>query len=358
MLGQECPPSKDCITVSENVTKPKWIRGHYFGAISLLMQSGSCQFAVPITLELQDGIKSNSEENITLVDKMSALCLEYIQGGGYIIMDAYFAAKKLIKQFRQKQLHLITRVKINTVGKDSLPSPPPKRGRGKPPIWGKAVKLSNLFIDANSFTTETLSLYGKQVKIGYRSIDLHWDCPKNLVRFVLVAYPGGKQIILLSTDISLSAAEIITAYSWRFKIEVTFRTLIQLLSGFSYRFWLKNISVNFTKDLFLNNYENKEQQQIQRKIEAFERFVNVNAIALGILQLVSLEMPGYIWKTFPGWFRTLPVNGYPSEQIVRLILLELGRDILAKNPQGLLLTKFLKARSPSMRESSLERFVC
>ena len=122
------------------------------------------------------------------------------------------------------------------------------------------------------------------------------------MRFVLVVWPGGKQIILLSTDLSLSEAEIITAYSWRFKIEVTFRTLSQLFSGFNYRFWLKNIEHNLSKskNLILNQYEKKERQQIQKKVEAFERFVNVNAIALGILQLVSLEMPNYIWKVFPG----------------------------------------------------------
>jgi hypothetical protein len=113
------------------------------------------------------------------------------------------------------------------------------------------------------------------------------------VRFVLVLSPGGKQSILLSTDLDLSGVEIITAYSWRFKIEVTFRTLIELLSGFNYRFWMKNIapSSREPKNMNIQDYSDKDLVNIQDKIEAFERFVNLNALVLGILQILSLSMP-------------------------------------------------------------------
>ncbi len=159
-------------------------------------------------------------------------------------------------------------------------------------------------------------------------------------------WPEGKQIILLSTDITLSAGEILTAYSWGFKIEVTFRNLIQLLSGFSYQFWMKDMTPTqgWPKDLILSRYLLKQQQQFYRKVEAMERFVLINAIALGILQLLSLEIPMTVWKDFPRWFRTLPSNGYPSEQIVLLTLAEQRKYILAKSMSGLLLTKFLNTR--------------
>jgi hypothetical protein len=358
--GKKMPAVKKLHQESDNVTKPDWIRGHYFGAIALLMEAGYCRFAVPVNLELQDGLKLTEDEENTLVTKMSELCIEFIKEGSYIILDAYFASKKLIKQFRQHQLNLITRVKINTVGKQPLPPPPPKRGRGRPRTWGEAVKLRDLFNQRDSFTKEKLLLYGKIVAVRYRTIDLHWDCPEKLVRFVLAVWPEGKQIILLSTDVNLSATEIIEAYSLRFKIEVTFRSLIQILSGFSYRFWMKDMTINprWPKDLILSDYEEKRQQKIKRKVEAFERFVNINGIALAILQLLSLEMPTDIWKRFPRWFRTLPSHGYPSEQIVRLTLLEQGLNILAKSPPTLLLTKFLSSRPPKEKIPETERFVC
>ncbi|MDE5068281.1 MAG: hypothetical protein O4752_03670, partial [Trichodesmium sp. St4_bin8_1] len=99
-----------------------------------------------------------------------------------------------------------------------------------------------------------------------RCCDLHWDSSVERVRFVLAVWPEGKQIILLSTDITLSAAEILTAYSWRFKIEVTFRNLIQLLSGFSYQFWMKDMTPTqgWPKDLILSRYLLKQQQQFYK----------------------------------------------------------------------------------------------
>ena len=133
------PAVKKLHQESENVTKREWIRGHYFGALALLLEVGSSQVAVPITLELQDGIKVTENDETTLVDKMSSLCLKLINAGGYIILDSYYASKNLITDFRKSNLHLITRVRISTVGKCSLMPSPLKRGR--PRIWGESVKL-------------------------------------------------------------------------------------------------------------------------------------------------------------------------------------------------------------------------
>jgi len=42
---------------SDNVTKPEWIRGHYFGVLSLLLQSGDSLLAVPVAFEIQYGVE-------------------------------------------------------------------------------------------------------------------------------------------------------------------------------------------------------------------------------------------------------------------------------------------------------------
>ena len=118
------------------------------------------------------------------------------------------------------------------------------------------------------------------------------------------------------------------------------------------------INPRWPKDLILSHYQETRPEKIKRKVEAFERFVNINGIALAILQLLSLEMPTRIWKRFPRWFRTLPNHGYPSEQIVRLTLQYRGLNILAKSPPTLLLTKFLSSRPPKEKIPETERFVC
>jgi hypothetical protein len=171
-----------------------------------------------------------------------------------------------------------------------------------------------------------------------------------------VLFPGKKPIFLLSTDCNLTGAEIIIAYSWQFKIEVTFRTLIEILSGFSYRFWMKDMprASRTPKNIKLKDYSEQQLAKIREKVEDFERFVNLNALVLGILQVLSLEMPSGIFKSFSGWFRTLSRSGHPSEQVVRLTLLQAAPSILAQSPSRLLLTKFLHAKE-SFRLQSIHR---
>jgi hypothetical protein len=153
--------------------------------------------------------------------------------------------------------------------------------------------------------------------------------------------------VLISSDLTLSAQAVIEAYGWCFKIEVCFRTLIHLLGGECYRFWLKLMppAPRWPKELPLAESQVAFRQQVARKVEAFERFVNLHAIALGILQILSLELADSIWQGFPRWFRTLPRHGYPTEQVVRLTLQHQAPMILAGSRPGLLLSKFLAGKT-------------
>jgi hypothetical protein len=54
-------------------------------------------------------------------------------------------------------------------------------------------------------------------------------------------------------------------------------------------------------------------------IEAIERFVNLGAIALGLLQYLALTRPVRIWQSYQGWLRTYP-SDIPSEGVVQSVL--------------------------------------
>jgi hypothetical protein len=345
--GKKMPGVKRLHQESADVSKAEWIRGHYFGALGLLLGGGGALFAVPIAVQLQDGIQDEESPQLTLVDKMAALCVQLMPAGSYAVLDAYFAAANLLKTFRKHNLYLISRVRSTTVGYAPFSALPGKRGRGRPRKWGTPVKLKDLFTQVESFLHQPIQLYGQTVNVFYYSVQLQWDSPDTLVQFVLTQLPCGKQIILLCSDLTLSAQEVIEAYGWRFKIEVCFRTLIHLLGGFCYRFWLKTMpsATRWPKNLELTSYTAPFRQQVARKIEAFERFVNLNAIALGILQILSLELTDSIWQQFPRWFRTLPSHGYPTEQVVRLTLQHHAPMILARSKPTLLLQKFLAGKA-------------
>lgn len=345
--GRKMPGVKGLHQESEDVSKPEWIRGHYFSALSLLIGRGKALFAAPVVLKLHDGIAPSEErDKPTLVDKMAALCVAWMPTGSYALLDAYYASAKILQPFRANGLHLISRAAISTVAYAPFCANQTVRGRGRPRKWGAPVKLRELFAPIEHCHPLKVWLYGKQQQIYYQCFTLYWDSPEHLVLFVLAQLPSGKQIILLSSDTTLTAKQVIEAYGWRFKIEVSFRTLVNLLGGFDYRFWLQSMSkcARWPKNLVLSDFDETFQAQVATKIEAIERFVNLNVIALGLLQVLALEQPDAVWTHFPRWFRTLPKHGLPSEQIVRIALQTLQPVILAKRKPSLHLAKLLATK--------------
>lgn len=345
--GLKMPGVKGLHQESEDVSKPEWIRGHYFSALGLLLGAGQALFVSPIVLKLHDGIEPvETNEQATLVEKMAALCVEYMVKGSYAILDAYYASAKVLKPLRANDLYLISRARITTVAHAAFSRLPGKHGPGRPRQWGSKVKLRELFAPLEECPKTSVWLYGQKVTVHYQCFDFYWDSAEDLALFVLTQLPNGKQIILLSSDVNLTGQQVIEAYGWRFKIEVSFRTLVHLLGGFGYRFWLKSIetAARWPKNLLLADYPETFQCQVARKVEAFERFINLNAIALGLLQVLALEMPNQVWAHFPLWFRTLPKHGYPSEQIVRLSLQSQQTVNLFKSTPALLLNKLLAAK--------------
>jgi hypothetical protein len=91
----------------------------------------------------------------------------------------------------------------------------------------------------------------------------------------------------------------------------------------------------------------------KKKLAAFERFVNLNAIALGVLQILALELPKSVWCYCPQWFRTLLEHGYLTEQIVRLATQHLQPLIFSKSRPTLLLPQLLADEIESF--TSLDR---
>jgi hypothetical protein len=243
-----------------------------------------------------------------------------------LVLDAYFAVgpvfailKKVVDRNGQRLVHIVTRAKSNVVG---YGDPPAKTGRpGRPCQYGQKFNLITLFeTRATAFEQSVIELYGRYKTVSLLCLDLVWKPVGEKIRFVLVA-DGTERFILMCSDLTLSASDIVRAYSYRFKIEVNFKVLKHLMGTFFYRFWTSvwpRIGKQTASDLS-DISDCRSQRLIRQSTNAIEAFANFGCIATGILQIISLNFHQSIWRKYSGWLRTVS-STIPSEEIVRTVI--------------------------------------
>jgi hypothetical protein len=327
--AQKMPGVKTLRQESENSGKPEYIRGHHFGFVGLLVGSTAKALCVPLQGELHEGVeqirpgKPFAGKPATLVTRMAHLAVEKAKQAGclcYVALDAYYSVgpifqilKSAVDERGERWAHVIVRAKNNYVGYMHI-GPLRKRIDEK-----KKVILADIFDFPDVFTEVELTLYGEVKTVRYYCVDLLWKPINDLIRFVCVI-DGEGRYILMSSDLDLPATQIIRIYSYRFKIEVMFSALKHVIGAFCYHFWTKSLpKLGKKKPFDYSSLTEAQQTKCDQAIEAIERFVNLGAIALGLLQLLALTMPSRIWQSYQGWLRTYP-SDIPSERVVQSVL--------------------------------------
>jgi hypothetical protein len=145
-----------------------------------------------------------------------------------VVADAYFAKAPFINWMLGISVHVITRMRKDAVGWDDPepepPLPPDKKRLGRPrtkPRKGKKWKLVDL-VEIFPAECVTVFIYGKLRTFRVVTRDVWVRDVIQKVR-VVVIQAKGEHIILLSTDLTLTARQIITLYSMRFAAELGIR---------------------------------------------------------------------------------------------------------------------------------------
>jgi hypothetical protein len=257
---------------------------------------------------------------------MAAQLVPALGQGCLLVLDAYFAVGPVLAMLKavrdatgRRLVHVVTRAKSNVV---AYTDAPPRTGRrGRPRGYGQKLALSELFDTRKElFEQARIALYGQVKDLTFLCQDLLWKPVGEKVRFVLVA-DGAERFILMGSDLTLSARDMILAYSYRFKIEVSFKVLKHLIGAFCYRFWTSawpRIGKASSSDLSTVK-DRRSQRLIARSTDATEAFVNFGCIATGILQILALNCPRTIWQRYMGWLRTIS-STIPSEEVVRSVV--------------------------------------
>ncbi|MCH7557634.1 MAG: transposase [Planctomycetes bacterium] len=369
--GRKMPAVTTLHQDSETARKPSFFRGHHWGCIGMLVQAYDKYFAIPLWANIQEGLALSTDsadrrslsKTVQIVEMAKQITLA-MGTEAYLVLDAYFAVGPVFLAAAQELngisnfVHILTRAKKNVVAYCKPPARK-KHKRGRPREYGKKLKLAKLFDSkAKCYTFQTIeaNIYNQSENIRYLVLDLIWKPVKGMLRFILVETSRGR-IILMTSDLNLDPVTAIQIYCRRVTIETMFDTLKNTLSAMAYHFWSQ-----YLRPASRRPKKKKDQKQnslnpmqTQNTLAAIEKFVNVQLLVLGMLQLIAKQFPVEVKAKANCWLRTVSTNT-PSEFVTRTAL----SNILKNNLYGFgkdWITQLIRQKQISRKNKAVDKKV-
>lgn len=319
---------------SETQSKPNYFRGHFWGAIGLLIGTVAEPFCLPLSLRLHQGFKHLRQPDTADPDPQSSathlvqMALDFAVEQGVrciLVLDAFFSVAAVFQLAnsvwsvgcKKPLVTILVRAKKNYVA--YFPAERPEEpGPGRPRKYGDQVKLYEVFDHLHLFEHTRCQVYGALEDVSFLAVNLLWKPTGEFIRFVFALTSRGP-IVLMCNDLEMQPVAAIELYCLRVRVETMFAMLKHLLGAFHYHFWSKRLprhSRKPKKNQSLKPPTKDDLPPVQRCWEGYERFAMLAAIALGLLQLIALKFAPEVWGRFNAFLRTRS-RQIPSERTVK-----------------------------------------
>lgn len=332
--GRKMPAVATLHQDSETSSKPSFFRGHHWGCIGMIVRTCDKFLATPLWANIQEGLAKIAvgddaqQPKTTRIVQMAQQVAWAMGRRAYVVLDAYFAVGPVFEAAAgqlcgdEPLVHILTRAKKNVVAYRPARTPK-KRKRGRPNKYGQKLKLMRLFdskAKAYDFQTAQAVVYKQREPVRYLALNLLWKPTKGMLRFILVESSPGR-MVLISSDLQLDPIAAVELYCRRATIETMFNTLKNVLGGMGYHFWSQYLSPASRRPQKNTRRQTRSSDPAQTRntLAAIEKFVNLQLLVLGMLQLIAKAYPEQVKRRAHCWLRTTSTYT-PSEFVTRTAL--------------------------------------
>ena len=293
----------------------KYVRGHCFVLTGLLWALPGGRwlfFALAVTryvshkaIRPDEVFRTKLELGLAAIDDWGLPTWVHLT----VVADNGYDRKSFVLGLLARGYDLVTRLRKDAAVYD-LPPPRQPGQRGAPRKYGPRLYLHKLAGQKDRFQSLQVHMYGKTLTLSVACLPVMIKRLKCQVTLVIIAGQRGRPpVFLYSTNLNLTARQIIELYAARFKIEVGIRDLKQHLG--------------------LGDSQLRSRQGI-------ERHATFSLLAYTVLQLLPfLDVPFFPrWK---GGEASYPTTGqlrglFQRAVLAHLILLWVeGRDLPGEN---------------------------
>jgi hypothetical protein len=216
----------------DHTARPRagYIWGHNWVVLAAVVQvEARAWVALPFWVALYRPKKTCGRGQFRTRHQMATEALGLVRGwfSGTILLlaDGAYANKSLVGPARKLAIEVVSRLRADARLRQPKPRKQPKGKRGRKPRHGPWLPwLSQLARQRSKFKTVAVGIYGKTVTLRLREVVAWWPPLGCEVKVVIARDPKRpkRMAYLVTTDLGLTAVEVVEAFAHRWTIEQMF----------------------------------------------------------------------------------------------------------------------------------------
>ena len=210
--------------------RPGFIWGHNWVVLSVVVSAGGrAALALPFWIVLYRPRDRCPRQEFRTRHQLAAEGLGCVRlwfsGSIRLLADGAYANDSLVTPAAALGIELVSRIRSDARLRAPRPSRRARHRRGRKPTHGAWLPaLKHLGNTRSAFRAHRVNIYGRDVRLLVRECEAWWPALRRVVRVVITRDPRrpARRAYLMTTDLRLTACEVIEAFAQRWTIEQMF----------------------------------------------------------------------------------------------------------------------------------------